>query len=211
MPTNPWLGIPAADYEAHMADPAVRQEPCLDAAFATAIAAHRPATVAVLGCATGNGLRHLAGRPRRGPAVGIDLNPEYLAIARARHAARLPELLLVRADAERVELASGRFDLVQAALLFEYVDPDPVLERVARWLRPGGVLSVVLQLASARHRAVTPTAWPSLGRLEPILRPVPPGEFAERARRHGLACAAPVVTRLASGKEFAAIDARREA
>jgi hypothetical protein len=68
-PGNPWLSIPAADYEAHMADPAVRQTPFLDAVFARALAAHRPQTVAILGCATGTGLGHLAARPRRGPAV----------------------------------------------------------------------------------------------------------------------------------------------
>ena len=101
-PGNPWLSIPAADYEAHMADPAVRQTPFLDAVFARALAAHRPGTVAILGCATGTGLGHLATRPRRGPAVAIDLNPEYLAIARARHAASLSELILVQADAARI-------------------------------------------------------------------------------------------------------------
>lgn len=206
MSVNPWLEIPATDYESHMADPAVRQAPFLDAAFAAALTAHRSEVVAILGCATGNGFRHLAARPRRGPAVGIDLNPEYLALARARHAAALPELLLVRADAQEVELAAGCFDLVLAALLFEYVDADQVLGRAARWLRPGGVLAVVLQVAAPDRAAVTPTAWRSLERLAPILRPIEPEALARAARRHGLAAAEPIVTRLASGKEFAAID-----
>ncbi|HKQ96436.1 MAG TPA: class I SAM-dependent methyltransferase, partial [Candidatus Polarisedimenticolia bacterium] len=157
MAGNPWLGIPASDYESHMADAAVRQTPFLSAALADTLRRHRPATVAILGCATGNGFEHLEARDRRGPVAAIDLNPEFLKIARTRHAARLPELLLVRADAASLELAAGRFDLVQAALLFEYVEPDSVLGRVARWLRPGGVLSVVLQVDSATHRAVTPT------------------------------------------------------
>lgn len=211
MADNPWLGVPASDYEAHMADAAVRQTPFLAGALAGALRRHAPAAVAIPGCATGNGFEHLAARDRRGPVAAIDLNLEYLRIAQARHAARLPELLLVRADAERLELAPGRFDLVHAALLFEYVDPDAVLARITRWLRPGGALSVVLQVESAAAPPVTPTAWTSLRSLGSILRPVPPARFAERARAHGLLPGAPTLTRLPTGREFAVLDCRRPA
>ena len=81
---NPWLSIPAADYEGHMGAGGADQLAPLAAIFGEVYTAARPASVALLGCATGNGLEAIdpSVTPR---IVGIDLHPEYLAIARQRH------------------------------------------------------------------------------------------------------------------------------
>jgi len=64
--TNPWLGIPAADYEAHMALPEVGQARALAALFASALEEYAPESLAVPGCATGNGFEHIdASKTRR--------------------------------------------------------------------------------------------------------------------------------------------------
>ena len=56
---NPWLDIPLADYEAHMALPSVGQAALLGDLFAATVEAHRPESVALIGCAGGNGFERI--------------------------------------------------------------------------------------------------------------------------------------------------------
>ena len=123
------------------------------------------AAVVVPGCATGNGFERIDPRTTR-RIVGVDLNPEFLELARKRHAARLPGLELIRGDLAEVELEAGAFDFVFAGLIFEYVEPAPLLARCARWLRRGGVLGTALQLPCVAGK-VSASAYPSLERLAP--------------------------------------------
>jgi hypothetical protein len=78
---NPWLTIPLADYEAHMALPQVGQAQLLADLFAAELRARSPASVAVLGCAGGNGFEHAPAALR---VVGI----EHLAQIAARSGLR---------------------------------------------------------------------------------------------------------------------------
>ena len=80
---NPWLTISAEDYEAHMASPEVGQLQVLNQLFKVVLEEHRPESMAVLGCSTGNGFEHIDPSTTR-RVVGIDINPSYLAVARKR-------------------------------------------------------------------------------------------------------------------------------
>lgn len=198
---NPWLTVPAGEYEAHMASPEVGQLPVLAELLRADLARYRPSTLAVLGCATGNGFEHIdPGVTTR--VVGIDINPEYIGIARERHAQRLPRLQLIHGDVVSADFPACSFDLVHAALVFEYVDAARVLPRVARWLRPGGVLTVVLQGPSASAPPVTPTPWRSLEALSPILRLVDPLAFGRIAAASGLVPRDAARVGLPAGKSF---------
>jgi hypothetical protein len=53
---SPWLEIPLADYEAHMADPSVGQAPFLADLLDGMVGEYLPASIAIVGCAGGNGL-----------------------------------------------------------------------------------------------------------------------------------------------------------
>jgi len=155
----------------------------------------------VLGCSTGNGFEHIdPGVTQR--VVGIDINPDYLDILRQRHGPRLPGLELVCADVLPCHLAAGGFDLIHAALFFEYVEPVEVLPRVAGWLRPGGLLSVVLQFPSPVSKMVSETPYTSLKALESIMRLVDPVAFEELTRACGLATARSWRVDLKLGKQF---------
>lgn len=204
---NPWLAIPAADYEGHMASPAVDQFAFLSGVLRDAIAEFRPRSLAVLGCATGNGFEHLWDLPLE-RVVGIDFHPGYLEILRARHAARIPTLELRCADLSAADAAGpldfgpGAFDFISAALLFEYVDPAIVLSRAARWLRPGGVLQWVLQMPAASGAPITKTEFSSLKRLEPLMKLVDPGRLADVAAASGLPEIRERAVTLATGKAF---------
>ncbi|MCE5245711.1 MAG: class I SAM-dependent methyltransferase [Candidatus Polarisedimenticolia bacterium] len=198
---NPWLGIPAADYEGHMGDPRVAQLQLLGDVFEESLREFRPAAVVVPGCATGNGFERIDPKATR-RIVGIDINPEFLKLARERHAARLPGLELIRGDLAEVELEAGAFDFVFAGLIFEYVEPAPLLARCARWLRRGGVLGTALQLPCPAGK-VSASVYPSLERLAPVIDLVDPARLDEAAAAAGFAPPRRRVAQLPNGKRFA--------
>lgn len=198
---NPWLGIPACDYEAHMGAPEVDQLAALNRIFAEIYAEVLPQRLLVLGCTTGNGFEHIdPGLTRR--VVGIDINPEYLEVAGTRFGRDLPGLELVRECAERCEFEGNAFEMVHAALFFEYMPPGPVLEKIARWLAPGGILAAVLQLPSPEQEAVSPTVVTSIRSLARIMRLLPPDRLREQALLAGLRPVRSWEHPLKSGKRF---------
>jgi hypothetical protein len=204
---NPWLHVSAADYEGHMAHPSVGQLDFLAARFAEALQAVAPRRVALLGCATGNGLECVD--PERVELLlGVDINPDYLAIADARHRACFGARLVLRcADlddpaAAVAALAPGGFDLIHAALLFEYLEPARLLPLLAGALAARGWLAVLLQLPVLGHGAVTPTPFTGVQVLEPLLTLRDPGAFAAAAAAAGLHGAGAEVLTLPTGKRF---------
>ncbi len=198
---SPWLTIPWEDYEGHMGSPSVGQLQMLNEVLADVLREERPRALAVLGCATGNGFEHLDPQVTR-LALGIDLNPNYLAVARRRFGRNLPGLLLVCGDLARFELAPGSLDLVHAALVLEYVEPHLVIRRAARWLRPGGTLAVVLQPSSECSGKVSATSFASLRCLEGVMRLVEPAVVRALALQAGLVEVKAETLVLESGKSF---------
>jgi hypothetical protein len=185
---NPWLFIPAGDYDGHMGPDGADQQAPLAAIFDEVYASAWPSSVALLGCATGNGLPAIdpALTPR---IVGIDLNPEYLEVARQRHADLGGALDLRCADLLTCQLEAGAFALVHAALVFEHVDPAPLAARIAGWLAPNGICSVVLQREGGARSAspVAPSRFPSLQALAGSMRLVAPDDLRRLFATHGLA------------------------
>jgi hypothetical protein len=74
--TNPWLLIPASDYEGHMGSPNVAQMSFLACTFQESIENHNARAIALLGCATGNGLEYVKANATR-RVTAIDLNPGF--------------------------------------------------------------------------------------------------------------------------------------
>ncbi len=73
--------------------------------------------------------------------VAVDLSGEQLATAQRLQEQLGPVFPLLQADAERVPLASGRFDLVLSEHgAAAWCDPERWLPEAARLLRPGGRL-----------------------------------------------------------------------
>jgi SAM-dependent methyltransferase len=198
---SPWLSIPAADYEGHMGSPGVGQLQFLSRVFGELIAEFDPASLAVLGCATGNGFEHV--RPERvRRLVGLDINQEYLDICRERYAASIPGLELVCADLAAFELEPASMDLVHAALFLEYVDPAAVVEKASRWLTPAGLLTVVVQRPTATGGTVSETGYTSLKILEPVITLVAPESLGGLAGRYGFLEVRSKNVALESGKSF---------
>jgi hypothetical protein len=123
----------------------------------------RPASVAVLGVAGGNGLEHVDGTLTT-RVVGVDLNPTISTATKQRFP-DLRGLELHCADLQHDRLHIEPVSLVHAALVFEHAGMDRCLDNAVSLVSPGGHLSVVLQLPSEAHDAVTPTPFPSMSAL----------------------------------------------
>ena len=198
---NPWLDIPLADYEGHMALPNVGQAQLLSDVFASALSKYKPRSVAVLGCAGGNGLDRVSSEVTQ-RVVGVDLNPDYVLHARTRFAHRIPPLELLVGDVQKDEFAFAPVELVFAGLLFEYVDAEAVLAKIQAMLCPGGMLLTVVQLPSATISEITPSQFASLGALSSVMRLVPPKLLRQLAAAHGYHETEAQTLKAAGGKEF---------
>jgi SAM-dependent methyltransferase len=162
----------------------------------------RPQRLLVLGCTTGKdiGLINPSVTTR---AVGVDVNAEYLAIARKEleHLGHVVELL--HGDVMEIDLRDATFfDLVHAALILEYVDRPRLFERIRGWLGESGVCSVVSQEPSPHLPAVSVTSSKSLNVLEGRMYVVAAEQIAADARGAGLAVVAEQRYPLSSGKIF---------
>lgn len=204
---NPWLDIPLEDYERHMALPQVAQAQLLSELLVEAVSGYAPRSVAVLGCAGGNGFERFAGGKIE-RVVGVDINPTYLATARARFGASLPSLELIAGDLQDASVTFAPVDLVFAGLLFEYVDTDLVLGRIRSMLEPGGVLRTVVQLPAVALPKISPSPYGSLASLAPLMRLVPPEHLARLAADHGYFQANAQTVEAAGGKQFRVLDFR---
>jgi hypothetical protein len=200
---NSWLGIPLSEYEGHMALPGVGQAEMLSSELVSLAAAHHPRSVAIIGCAGGNGFDRLAPFALE-RLVGIDINPAFVEIARDRYAATIHGLELHAGDIE-VPLEIAPVDLVFAGLVLEYVD----LARAMRTLRllctAGGHLIALLQLASRSLPAVSASPYTSLQALADCMRLHEPGTVALVAEQAGFRLESERKINLPSGKEFAAL------
>jgi len=198
---NPWLEIPLSDYEAHMALPAVAQAALLRDIFAEAVRDHDPRSLLVVGCSGGNGFDCLAASNVE-RVIGIDINPAYVEAARARYAATVPGLQLLNGDIQKDDFDVEPVDLILAGLIFEYVDISVTLERLRQMLRPGGTLASVVQLPAASLPEVTPSPYPSLAALAPVMRLVDPEGLRNAAEAAGFRETDRHIRAPGTGKQF---------
>jgi SAM-dependent methyltransferase len=176
---NPWLDIPLADYEAHMALPGIEQAQLLSDIFAGALEWFSPKSVAVLGCAGGNGFDRIPASVSR--VVGVDINPEYIAKAKARFNGRFANLALIVGDIQDETVAFTPVELIFAGLILEYVNVETVIARTRSLVTAGGWLITALQLPGAESRQVSPSPYSSVQALADSMRLVSPRELKKVA------------------------------
>jgi ubiquinone/menaquinone biosynthesis C-methylase UbiE len=113
-------------------------------------------TVLDLACGDGFYTRRIADRlTAGGRAVGVDVNPAYLEVA--RRAAGTAPVELVVAAFDELPFPDGSFDFVWCAQsLYSLPDPVDVLAHVKRVLRPGGIVAVLEN--DTMHQVFLP--WP---------------------------------------------------
>ena len=196
---NPWLDIPLSDYEGHMALPHIVQAQLLSDVFAGALKEFSPQSVAVLGCAGGNGFDRISPEITK-RVIGMDINPEYVQEARRRFDDRIPSLELFVGDIQTESFIFSPVDIVFAGLLFEYVDVNIVLAKTRFMLTENGRLVSVVQLPNAVIPDVTPSPYKSLRAL--VMHFVPPALLERLAAVHGYKQADSRVVESTGGKQF---------
>jgi hypothetical protein len=206
---SPWLDIPLADYEGHMALPGIGQSEMLATLFSELLAQWAPASAAVIGCAGGNGFDRIRVAVTK-RLVGIDINPLYIRELAYRYAATIPGLELYVRDIQEPVERIAPVDLIYAALVLEYVDPVPVLHNLKSICCPDGVLATVLQLPSDRTAPVSESPFASLKELAPAMRLLSPDTLTDCATASGFALQSSRKIALSSGKEFALQVFRRK-
>ena len=198
---NPWLEIPLTDYEGHMALPEVGQGKLLADVFEDMLNRYHPRSIAVLGCAGGNGFDRIS-TARTNRVVAIDLNSEYIDHLYARFHNRIPNLELIIGDVHSADLRFRPVEFVFTGLLLEYVDVATVLNRIQSMLVPGGTLGTVIQLACQSLSVVTPSPFRSLQLLTPVMRILAPSELKKLAAENDLYEIHSRVEEASGGKRF---------
>ncbi len=206
---SPWLDIPLADYEAHMALPGIGQADMLAIQFADLLDKWAPASAAVIGCAGGNGFDRVRVAVTR-RVVGIDINPRFVQELAYRYGATIPGLELYVRDIQEPLDRIEPVDLIYAALVLEYVDPMRVLRNLETICRPNGVLATVLQLPSSQTALISESAFTSLQSLAPAMHLVSPDALSAGAGQAGFTPHSSRQIALSSGKAFVVQIFRKE-
>ena len=197
---NPWLDIPLDDYESHMALPYVGQSQLLSQLLGEAIDSYRPSSIALLGCAGGNGLERISSTSVE-RVVGIDINQQYLERTAARYGDRIPRLELFAGDLGVDRFVFDPVELVFAGLIFEYVETTKLLKQALSMLIRGGRLVSVVQLPSPIED-VTPSPYTTMKSLSPVLHVVSSKKLTVLARETGFAIESERVVTATGGKTF---------
>ncbi len=195
---NPWTVVPSSDYERHMGPDGVDQLATLSALFQEVYLAAQPDRLLLLGCATGNGLEHVDPTVTK-RIVAVDVNLQYLGVARQRYFHLGPKLELYCGEAEKFRVAPGSFDLVHAALLFEYLHPEVLVRKIAEWIADSGTCSVVLQLPGGEG---PPAPTKTMQIIQKAMKLVEPDELTRLFEHYGLPRKRARVVPLEFGKRF---------
>jgi 2-polyprenyl-3-methyl-5-hydroxy-6-metoxy-1,4-benzoquinol methylase len=112
-----------------------------------------------VGCGDGALTRHVARRARS--VLAVDISPAMIRVARERSAGHANIAYRVD-DVATMELPEAAFDVVLSVATLHHLSPiDPVVDRLAAAVRPGGLLIVqdLVDRRGARHLPANALAW----------------------------------------------------
>lgn len=205
MKTNPWLRVDLENYEGHMATPEIGQAALLAEEFKLAVESVRPQSLALVGCAGGNGLDALVGLAI-GPVVCVDINSSYLEKLRNRYGGKIPALETICTEVETFSFKQ-RLDLVFGGLIFEYTRLNEALLALSRTLRRGGKLVALVQMKSVGVATVSSSPYSgSLTEVGAAFTYIDPDTMSSLAAVRGLDEIGRKVRTLASRKSFTIIE-----
>lgn len=198
---NPWLRISLEDYENHMSLPSIAQAHYLSSFFQKLLTLYHPKSVAILGCAGGNGLEKINSEITQ-RVVCVDINPAFVRTAEERYNSVTQNTEFLSGDISSGKIIFPPVEIIFAGLLFEYVNLDLALENIGRLICENGKLAVVLQLPNPDIAEVSPSPYISLEILSEVFSFVSPEKFIAACESKGLNLVLRDKTRLNSGKEF---------
>lgn len=201
---NPWCKVDLGDYEGHMALPCVGQAAMLARELRDAVEQALPRSLALVGCAGGNGLDAIGdfGLER---IVCVDVNPHYIEALRSRYANTMANLECHCCELERFRSAAP-VELIFAGLILEYTRLGEALESISRLITPGGHLFALVQMPAPGVSTVTPSPYAqALLSVGEAFNYVAPSILAETASKYALRKREQRVITLESGKSFTVV------
>jgi SAM-dependent methyltransferase len=205
MKTNPWLHVDIENYEGHMATPEVGQAALLAAEFKFAVECARPQSLALVGCAGGNGLDALIGKNLES-VVCVDINPAYLEKLSIRYKGKIQGLETICTEVETFSFRHP-LDLIFGGLIFEYTRLDEALSALSHALRRGGKLVALVQMKSVGVATVSSSPYAeTLTEVGAAFNYIDPDTLSNVAAERGLDELSRKVKTLASGKSFSIIE-----
>lgn len=199
---NPWINISSSDYENHMTE--IGQEQTLSRLTKYYLEKYQPATFALPGCSTGNGLEHVDPEITH-EVFAVDINPEYLKITRERFQDKIRNLNTFHLDIDREALPFGHVDLMIAGLILEYVEAKPALKKMVASLNQNGVLVLIIQ-KNKNTTAVSKTRYTSLETLSKVFREIDEAEIDETLRTLNLELLKREEIALTENKSFVSLE-----
>jgi trans-aconitate methyltransferase len=185
-----------------MALPNVDQARLIEEVLGTLIAKLRPKSLAVIGCAGGNGSERCKSASGVQRVVGIDINDRYVKIARRRFEETVPGLELHVADIQLQHEIFKPVELLYVALVLEYVDLRAALANLRRHCTTGGMLATLTQMPHATLKPVSTSPYTSLLKLGDIMRLVDAGELVPQAAQFGFELLRESTLASSAGKQF---------
>jgi len=204
---NPWLNIPFEDYENHMSDEKVGQLQALNKITKSKLDYLRPISLAVLGCATGNGFEYVNNKTTK-VVYGIDINQQYLEVTKERYVNHIENLHLICADLNKDEIEVSDMDLIIAGLIFEYLDLPVVLPKIHKMMGCDGLLIVILQ-NTTNANFVSTTAYHSFEDLNTFSKEISEFDFGALAAKYGFQKTNKETYKLNDNKEFVILTFRK--
>jgi SAM-dependent methyltransferase len=198
---NPWLEIPLIDYERHMALPEIGQARMLSGQLKLAVEANKPQSLALIGCAGGNGLETIIGGSVR-RIVGIDINAQYIEIIHSRFCNFFEQLEVYIGNIENIRYEIAPVELIFSGLIFEYVEVVSAINTMKNICLPNGRLFILLQNPDATVRPVSPSPYTSLKALASFMQLKKTGDVISASQNAGFTLLASNQITLASGKQF---------
>lgn len=202
---NIWNHIPLIDYEKHMSHATVGQMQLLSRILEEKLKQYSPTSLTVWGIAGGNGLEHINPNITK-EVIGIDINNEYLNECKKRFADSIPNLRLSNIDLEcKNTRPTIKTNLIWAALVFEYVDTDNVLEYAKECLNNKDVISITIQQDN-ENDSVSKTGIESIKQVSSIFKTITKEKIIKYAQKYNFNLVAETENLLDSGKSFITLD-----
>ncbi len=200
-PHSPWLEISLDDYERHMSATSVAQSSLLADTLRLLVERYRPASVALLGSAGGNGLECIDPLVTR-RVVAVDINAAFLEVCAARHAKRFDKFEPVNCDLSGGPPFTDPVELSVAFLVIEYVELDSFLDYAPSLVTKDGRIAFVFQNYDGRDSVVTDSGVLSVQALGRVHTPVDVVQVMDVLQSRGMVAEDRRVVASAPGKSF---------
>lgn len=204
MNKNPWLDISYEDYIGHMDSPEVDQYKMINKVFKESLEDFSPKSIFVPGCTIGNGFEHIDWSSVKS-VTALDINANYLDVVRQKYGHH-PQLKIINADLQYWDSDSIKFDMIYAALVFEYVNVSTVLKMFYKSMHSRSRLITILQNESALQSKVSQTEYTSLEKLNSIMHLVNISDFEKILHQYGFEINDKKIITLNSGKIFSVYE-----